>query len=57
MLKWSCLKMLQEQAEAFALLSFTTIQQLRMPKGCLGAKISGANGEAGLLYDAAPYLF
>lgn len=48
--------MLPEQAEAFALLSFTTIQQLRMPKGCLGAKTSGENGKAGLLYDAASFL-
>ena len=53
MLKWSCLKMLQEQAEVFALLSFTIIQQLRMPKECLAVRISGANGKADLLYDAA----
>ena len=57
MLKWLCLKMLQERAEAFASLSFTTIQQLRMPRGCLGVKTSGESSKAGLLDGAGPRLF
>lgn len=57
MLKWSCPKTLQEPAEAFALSSFTTIQQLHMLKGCLGVKTSGESSSAGWLKDDASGLF